>query len=61
LRPQEEVNGFYARPHSLSRDDFSNVVATFVIVRRKVEVAFEEYWTKRICRKAYDRFAGIEE
>jgi hypothetical protein len=53
-----ELDGIYAHLYGLSRDDFEYILGTFPIVERNDIKEHGEFRTKRLCLKAYDRFAN---
>ena len=51
------MDGIYAHLYGLSRDDVAYIPEQFPIVKRKVEAAYGESRTARLCLAAYDYFA----
>jgi hypothetical protein len=56
-RLRAELDGIYAHPYGISRDDFAYILDTFPIVARKDFDQYGEYRTKRLCLEAYDHFS----
>jgi len=54
-----EIDAYVAHLYGLSRDDFSYILDTFPVLKRKEEKAFGEYMSKRKCLEEYDRIATI--
>ncbi|MFH1912442.1 MAG: hypothetical protein ABIK91_10565, partial [Pseudomonadota bacterium] len=54
-----EIDAYVARLYGLSRDDFSYILDTFPVLKRKEEQAFGEFMSKRKCLEEYDRITNI--
>jgi hypothetical protein len=54
-----EIDALVAHLYKLSRDDFSYILDTFPVLRRKEEKAFGEFMSKRKCLEEYDRIGQI--
>ena len=54
-----EIDAYIAHLYCLSRDDFSYILDTFPVLKRKEEEAFGEYMSKRKCLEEYDRIGSI--
>jgi hypothetical protein len=54
-----EIDAYVAHLYGLTRDDFSYILDTFPVLKRKEEQAFGEFMSKRKCLEEYDRIATI--
>jgi len=54
-----EIDAYVAHLYGLSRDDFSYILDTFPVLKRKEEKAFGEFMSKRKCLEEYDRIDKI--
>jgi len=54
-----EIDAYVSHLYGLSRDDFSYILDTFPILKRKEEAAFGEFMSKRKCLEEYDRIGSI--
>ncbi len=54
-----EVDAYVAHLYGLSRDDFSYILDTFPVLKKKEEKAFGEFMSKRKCLEEYDRIGRI--
>ena len=54
-----EIDAYVAHLYGLNRDDFSYILETFPVLKRKEEAAFGEFMSKRKCLEEYDRIATI--
>lgn len=54
-----EIDAYIAHLYGLGRNDFSYILNTFPVLRRKEKEAFGEYMSKRKCLEEYDRIATI--
>ena len=54
-----EIDAHVAHLYGLSRDDFSYILDTFPVLKRKEEAAFGEFMSKRKCLEEYDRIGSI--
>ena len=54
-----EIDALIAHLYKLSRDDFSYILDTFLVLRRKEEKAFGEFMSKRKCLEEYDRIGQV--
>ena len=54
-----EIDAYVAHLYGLSRDDFSYILDTFPVLKRKEEAAFGEFMSKRKCLEEYDRIGSI--
>ena len=50
-----EIDAYVAHLYGLSREDFSYILDTFPVLKRKEIAAFGEYMSKRKCLEEYDR------
>ena len=56
---QAEIDAYVAHLYGLTHDDFSYILDTFPVLKRKEEQAFGEFMSKRKCLEEYDRIALI--
>ena len=56
-----EIDAYVAHLYGISKDDFSYILDTFPVLKRKEEKAFGEFMSKRKCLEEYDRLALILE
>ena len=54
-----EIDAHVAHLYGLSRDDFSYILDTFPVLKKKEEKAFGEFMSKRKCLEEYDRLEGV--
>lgn len=54
-----EIDAYVAHLYGLTRDEFSYILGTFPVLKRKEEQAFGEFMSKRKCLEEYDRIATI--
>ncbi len=54
-----EIDAYVAHLYGLSRDDFSYILNTFPVLKRKEEKAFGEFMSKRKCLEEYDRIEKV--
>jgi hypothetical protein len=54
-----EIDAYVAHLYGLTREDFSYILDTFPVLRRKEEQAFGEFMSKRKCLEEFDRIALI--
>ena len=54
-----EIDAYVAHLYGLSRDDFSYILDTFPVLKRKEEAAFGEFMSKRKCLEEYDRIEKV--
>ena len=54
-----EIDAYVAHLYGLSRDDFSYILDTFPVLKRKEEAAFGEFMSKRKCLEEYDRIGKV--
>ena len=54
-----EIDALVAYLYGLTRDEFSYILDTFPVLKRKEINAFGEYRTKRMCLEEYDRIGNI--
>jgi len=54
-----EIDAYVAHLYGLSREDFSYILDTFPVLKRKEKAAFGEFMSKRKCLEEYDRIATI--
>jgi hypothetical protein len=55
-----DLDGLYAHLYGLSHDEFSYILDTFPIVKRKDQAKYGEYRTKRLRLEAYDRLVDSD-
>ena len=56
-----EIDAYVAHLYGLSRDEFSYILDTFPVLKKKEEKAFGEFMSKRKCLEEYDRLTPIVE
>ncbi len=56
-----EIDAYVAHLYGLSRDDFSYILDTFPVLKKKEKKAFGEFMSKRKCLEEYDRLTPIIE
>jgi len=56
-----EIDAYVAHLYGLSRDDFSYILDTFPVLKKKEEKVFGEFMSKRKCLEEYDRLRPIVE
>jgi len=56
-----EIDAYVANLYGLSRDDFSYILDTFPVLKKKEEKAFGEFMSKRKCLEEYDRLKPLME
>jgi len=54
-----EIDAYVAHLYGLTRDEFSYILDTFPVLKRKEEQAFGEFMSKRKCLEEYERIATI--
>ena len=54
-----EIDAYVAHLYGLSRDDFSYILDTFPVLKKKEKKAFGEFMSKRKCLEEYDRIGKI--
>ena len=54
-----EIDAYVAHLYGLSRDDFSYILDTFPVLKKKEEKAFGEFMSKRKCLEEYDRIEKV--
>ena len=54
-----EIDAYVAYLYGLSRDDFSYILDTFPVLKRKEDAAFGEFMSKRKCLEEYDRIEKV--
>lgn len=54
-----EIDACFAHLYGLFRDDFSYILDTFPVLKRKEEAAFGEFMSKRKCLEEYDRIKRV--
>lgn len=54
-----EIDAYVTHLYGLTRDEFSYILDTFPVLKRKEEAVFGEYMSKRKCLEEYDRIASI--
>jgi hypothetical protein len=54
-----EIDACVAHLYGLSRADFSYILDTFPVLKRKEEAAFGEFMSKRKCLEEYDRIGKV--
>jgi chorismate mutase len=56
-----EIDAYVAHLYGLSRDDFSYILDTFPVLKKKEMKAFGEFMSKRKCLEEYDRIGKVLE
>ena len=54
-----EIDAYVAHFYGLSRDDFSYILDTFPVLKKKEKKAFGEFMSKRKCLEEFDRIGKI--
>lgn len=54
-----EIDAYVAHLYGLNREDFSYILDTFPVLKRKEQQVFGEFMSKRKCLEEYDRIASI--
>jgi hypothetical protein len=54
-----EIDAYVAYLYGLSREDFTYILDTFPVLKRKEEAAFGEFMSKRKCLEEYDRIGQV--